>query len=129
MVFSRRVAAYWRNALGRSRCVYLSAKVGVAIFSSYAIEDADGVGRLYDGAVSSMDNGYGGCSHRADKTVGNRIQRAQPGSPPALRKASSRSLKPCFSCSISFCLAAIFASFSLMSLRVYCSVMAFCGSE
>src|ERR1700686_477089 len=52
---------------------------------------------------------------------------AQPGSPPDLRSASSMSLICCLIWSISFFLAAIFASLSLMSLRVYCSVSAFCG--
>src|ERR1700737_2080946 len=106
MVFSRRASAHRRDAFGRSRRVYLSAEIGVSILSSCAIKGVGGVTRLYGGAVSRMDNGYGGFSHRATESIlGEAIQRAQPGSPPALRRASSRSTTPCFSCSFSFCLA------------------------
>lgn len=54
--------------------------------------------------------------------------RAQPISPPDFRSSSSRSESCCFSFSISCFFCSILAFLSLTSLRVFCSIKAFCGS-
>src|SRR6202035_2649588 len=75
MVFSRGASAHRWDAFGRSRRVYVSAEVGVAIFSSCATENADGVGWLHCGAVSGMDDGYGSFSHgTAESILGEAIR-------------------------------------------------------
>src|SRR5262249_6130641 len=56
-------------------------------------------------------------------------QRAQPGTPPAFRSPSSRSLNYCLRDSITFFLASIFVVPSLLLARACCSSRGFCGSE
>jgi hypothetical protein len=67
--------------------------------------------------------------HGEEQVLGRlNFYRAQPGSPPALRRSSSMSVSCCFKDSISFFFSSIFAVLSLISVRSCCCINAFCGS-
>src|SRR5256884_4383294 len=53
---------------------------------------------------------------------------AHPGSPPDFLSSVSMSSNCCLSCSNSFFLAVILAVLSLISPRLFCCIIAFCGS-